>query len=54
MSHIKCPKCGSCKHFTGYGFACGGLGGYTICECGEILEFKSDPANELELIQCTS
>ena len=42
MSHIKCPECGSNEHYSGYGFAAGGLGGYTICECGKTLEFKSD------------
>ena len=42
MSHIICPKCGSQEHYSGYGFAAGGLGGYTICECGEILEFHQD------------
>ena len=39
MSHITCSKCGSREHYSGYGFAAGGLGGYTICECGEILEY---------------
>ncbi len=43
MTHIVCPKCESDKHFMGYGFAAGGLGGYTICECGEILEQQPDP-----------
>lgn len=45
MSHITCPKCSSNNHYTGYGFAVGGLGGYTICQCGVVLEFKSDPEN---------
>ena len=46
MSHIKCIECGSNEHFSGYGFAAGGLGAYTICECGFVLEFKADPENE--------
>ena len=42
MTHIICPKCGGNEHYSGYGFAVGGLGGYTICECGEVLEFVPD------------
>ncbi len=42
MSHVKCPKCGGREHYAGYGFAAGGLGGYTICECGEVLERVPD------------
>lgn len=45
MSHITCPKCGSNEHYCGYGLACGGLAGYTICECGEVLEYLPDEAN---------
>jgi hypothetical protein len=46
MSHLTCPKCGSNEHYQGYGLAAGPLGSYTVCECGEILENKSDPAGE--------
>ena len=57
MSHIVCPKCGSREHFTGYGFAAGGLGGYTICECGEVLERFPDPdaeaASTIDLTEIT-
>lgn len=47
MTHIKCPKCGSREHTQGYGFAAGGLGGYTICECGEVLERFPDPEGQV-------
>lgn len=46
MSHIKCPTCGSREHFTGYGVAFGGIGGYIVCECGELLEFSPDEQAE--------
>lgn len=46
MSHIVCPECGSSEHYTGYGFAAGGLGSYTICECGYVLEYKREPECE--------
>ncbi len=42
MSHITCPKCGGNEHVTGYGFAAGPLGGYTICDCGVVLELFPD------------
>ena len=42
MSHICCIACHSNEHYQGYGLAAGGIGAYTICECGEILEFKPD------------
>ena len=42
MSHITCSKCGSNEHYMMYGLAAGGIGGYTICECGEILESSQD------------
>jgi len=48
MTHIICSKCGSNEHYIGYGFAVGGLGGYTICECGEVLEREPDPEAALE------
>ena len=44
MSHITCKKCGSNDHLTGYGFAAGGMGAYTLCNgCDEVLEFFPDP-----------
>jgi hypothetical protein len=44
---ITCPKCGSRDNYTGYGFAAGGLGGYTLCNaCGVTLEFHPDPEME--------
>lgn len=42
MSHVTCQKCGSGEHYQGYGFACGGVGVYTICECGHVIEFCQD------------
>jgi len=42
MSHLCCVKCKSNKHYHGYGLAAGGIGAYTICECGEVLEFEQD------------
>lgn len=42
MSHVTCPDCKGNEHYTGYGFAAGPLGGYTICECGTLLEFYPD------------
>jgi len=43
MSHIKCEECGSREHYVGYGLAFGGCGSYTVCECGELLEYRHDP-----------
>ena len=34
--------CRSNEHYQVYGLAAGGIGSYTICECGEILEFEPD------------
>lgn len=55
MSHIKCPKCGGRDHISGYGFAAGPMGQYTICECGKILEFEADteglPPEEVERLE---
>jgi hypothetical protein len=44
MSHIKCHKCGSTEHFTSFGLGSplGGMGLYSICECGQLLEFRPD------------
>lgn len=42
MSHIQCPKCQSREHYSGYGFAGGFFGAYTICECGALLEGFAD------------
>lgn len=42
MSHIACPSCGSNEHMQGYGLAAGPMGSYTLCECGELLEFVPD------------
>lgn len=42
MSHVTCPKCKGTDHITGYGFAGGAFGGYTICECGVVLELSPD------------
>lgn len=44
------PACPYCKfsgeHFSGYGFAAGGLGAYTYCgneeKCGKLIEFMPD------------
>ena len=44
---IVCPDCGSVENYHGYGFAAGGLGGYTMClECGKTLEYSPDPDAE--------
>ena len=51
MSHIKCKKCGSREHYTGYGLAYGGCGAYTVCECGELLEFQQDSEDAAETEQ---
>jgi len=46
MSHVSCIKCHSNEHYQGYGFAAGfGLGAYTLCECGAVLEFYPDQEN---------
>ena len=42
-----CHKCGGNTHYQMYGLAAGGIGGYTVCECGEMLEVKPDPEGEL-------
>ena len=37
-SSTRCPVCGGSNLSFGYGFAGGGLGGYTFClDCDEIL-----------------
>lgn len=42
MSHITCLSCKSAEnHVTGYGFAAGPLGGYTLC-CEYVLEWSPD------------
>jgi len=43
MSHITCSKCGGNEHYQMYGLAAGGIGGYTVCECGHMLEAFPDP-----------
>lgn len=40
--HITCHECGSNEHMSGYGLAAGPMGMYTICDCGELLEFTPD------------
>ena len=43
MSHLKCPKCGSTEHTSGYGLAAGPMGSYTFCDgCNALLEFAPD------------
>lgn len=42
MSHITCPKCGGNEHMSGYGFAGGVFGGYTLCDCGVVLDLLPD------------
>lgn len=42
VSHVTCPRCGSKEHTSGYGFAAGTLGSYTICGCAKIIEFEAD------------
>ena len=38
-----CPKCGSRQTYSGYGFAAGPLGAYTLCEnCDHVLELSPD------------
>ncbi len=42
MSHLKCVRCGSTDHNSGYGYAAGILGAYSICECGAVLNISPD------------
>ncbi len=50
MSHICRVKCHSSEHYQMYGLAAGGIGSYTLCECGEILEASQD---DEDLRECT-
>lgn len=42
MSHLECHRCGSREHYSGYGYGCGPLGAYTVCECGCVLAHSPD------------
>lgn len=43
----RCPFCGGDNMASGYGFAGGGLGGYTFClDCDEMLvKHRDDPSD---------
>lgn len=43
MSHLECHRCGSREHYSSYGYGCGPMGAYTVCEnCGCVLAHSPD------------